>query len=103
MRRASSTVKAVRSQKTSRKREPPALPLDPFVGAAGVAQLKLVGAVAREDEVGVRIHEARQDGAAAGVERGIFRHPPTIHRTVQLAFAAAPDDAPTRRRQRAFL
>src|SRR5690606_27546706 len=38
------------------------------VGAAGHAGVELLGAVAREDQVGVGVHEARQDRPAAGVD-----------------------------------
>ena len=34
-----------------------------FIRDARVAQLELLGAVAREDEMRVRVHESRQDGA----------------------------------------
>ncbi len=39
-----------------------------------MAQLELLGAVAREDEMGMRIDEAGQDGAPTGIVATLRRH-----------------------------
>ena len=68
---------------------------------AGVAQLELLGAVAREDEMRVRIHEARQDGAPARVHDSAA--PLKVNLSRQRVLRPDPDDAPVPRRHRPAL
>ena len=71
------------------------LPRQLFVGDARVAQLELFGAVAREDEVGVRIDEAGQNGAPTGIVAPLWRQRLDGNRPREISLRPHPDDAPS--------
>src|SRR5579872_1840500 len=78
-----------------------------LVRDARVALLELISALAREDEMRVRVHEAGEHGArsirAAGIEAALFRHGLDIDRSHKRVFRADPDDAPLACGERAAL
>jgi len=68
-----------------------------------VAQVELFGAVSGEDEVGVRVHEARQRGAATRIHQRVWRDAVDgDHRRRQI-FWPDPDDTPVERGHRRIL
>ena len=67
-----------------------------------MAQVKLFGAIAREDEVRVGVYKAGQDGTATRIEAASGWYSVKVYSIGQRVLRSHPDDAPITRGQRAL-